>query len=86
MNVHSERPPGWLVDRLAARVGGLGHYPSASDVARATAAVATRHGRADGEVALLAGGGEGFSLLPHLRAAVRPEWPRLVEAISEVLR
>jgi histidinol-phosphate aminotransferase len=67
VNVRSERPPDWLVDRLAARLGGLGHYPSACDVARATAAVATRHGRADYEVALLAGGAEGFSLLPRLR-------------------
>jgi histidinol-phosphate aminotransferase len=66
-NLRSECPPPWLVDRLAARLSDLGHYPSASDVERATSAVATRHGRADDEVALLAGGAEGFSLLPHLR-------------------
>lgn len=67
VNVRAERPPGWLVDRLSARLGDLGRYPSASDVARATTAVATRHGRADDEVVLLAGGAEGFSLLPQLR-------------------
>jgi histidinol-phosphate aminotransferase len=67
VNVRTERPPPWLIDRLAARLSDLGNYPSASDVERASAAVTTRHGRADDEVALLAGGAEGFSLLPNLR-------------------
>jgi len=67
VNVRSERPPTWLTDRLAARLGDLGHYPSAADVERATAAVARRHARQPDEVALLAGGAEGFAMLPQLR-------------------
>ena len=56
-----------MVDRLAARLGDLGCYPSRTDVDAATAAVAARHGRADDEVVLLAGATEGFSLLANLR-------------------
>lgn len=67
VNVRSARPPSWLTARLAARLDELGHYPSASDVSAAGAAVAARHGRALDDVVLLAGGAEGFALLPHLR-------------------
>lgn len=75
VNVRSAGPPSWLVERLAARLTDLGHYPSAADVARATRAVAQRHGRATDEVALLAGGAEGFALLPELA-------PRLAALIA----
>lgn len=66
VNVRAAGPPSWLVERLGERLTDLGHYPSAADVARATEAVAARHGRATDEVALLAGGAEGFALLPNL--------------------
>jgi len=52
---------------LASRLPDLGSYPSQADQRRATEAVATRHGRAPDEVALLAGGAEGFALLAGLR-------------------
>lgn len=67
VNVRSAAPPPWLTERLAARLDDLGRYPGAEDVRRATDAVATRHGRSRDEVALLAGGAEGFALLPNLR-------------------
>jgi len=75
VNVRSVRPPAWLTSRLAARLDDLGRYPSATDIAAATAAVAARHGRAPEEVLLLAGGAEGFALLPRLR-------PRLAALIA----
>jgi len=75
VNVRSAQPPSWLLERLAARLPGLGHYPSADDVRRATRAVALRHGRGEDEVVLLAGGAEGFALLPRLR-------PRLAALIA----
>ncbi|MDF2829277.1 MAG: cobD [Mycobacterium sp.] len=67
VNVRADAPPAWLTDRLRARMGDLGRYPGADDVARATSAVAQRHGRDVAEVALLAGGAEGFALLPNLQ-------------------
>ena len=75
VNVRAGGPPSWLVERLAARVTELGRYPSARDEGRAVAAVAARHGRRTDEVALLAGGAEGFALLPRLR-------PRLAALIA----
>ena len=66
VNVRAAGPPSWLVERLGERLTDLGHYPSAADVTRATEAVAARHGRGADEVALLAGGAEGFALLPNL--------------------
>jgi histidinol-phosphate aminotransferase len=66
VNVRASGPPSWLVDRLSARLGELGHYPSAADTDRALRAVADRHGRRVDEVVLLAGGAEGFALLPNL--------------------
>ncbi|BBZ16047.1 putative aminotransferase [Mycolicibacterium gadium] len=67
VNVRADVPPSWLVDRLTARMADLGRYPSAADEQRARAAVAARHGRETAEVALLAGGAEGFALLPALQ-------------------
>lgn len=78
VNVRAAGPPSWLTERLAARLTDLGHYPSAADVSRATQAVAARHGRRVDEVALLAGGAEGFALLPdldpHLAALIAPSF------------
>ena len=78
VNVRAAAPPAWLVDRLAARLPDLAHYPSAGDHDRAVRAVAARHGRDEAEVALLAGGAEGFALLselkPRLAALIAPSF------------
>ncbi|MCV7267195.1 Rv2231c family pyridoxal phosphate-dependent protein CobC [Mycolicibacterium doricum] len=78
VNVRATAPPSWLAARLADRLADLGRYPSAADERRAVAAVAARHGRAEDEVALLAGGAEGFALLarlkPRLAALVAPSF------------
>lgn len=75
VNVRAATPPPWLTERLAGRLADLGHYPSRADEQRALQAVAARHGRREDEVVLLAGGAEGFALLPALR-------PRLVALIA----
>jgi histidinol-phosphate aminotransferase len=75
VNVRAGAPPAWLTQRLAARLTDLGRYPSAADERRAVAAVAARHGRDESEVALLAGGAEGFALLAELR-------PRLAALVA----
>lgn len=67
VNVRADQPPSWLVDRLTARMADLGRYPTAADEQRARSAVAARHARETAEVALLAGGAEGFALLPALQ-------------------
>ncbi len=67
VNVRADRPPSWLVDRLAARMADLGRYPSGADEERARAAVAARHSRNPDEVVLLGGAAEGFALVPHLQ-------------------
>ena len=75
VNVRAGGPPPWLVERLASRLTDLGRYPTATDVHRAVDAVAARHGRPRDEVLLLAGGAEGFALLPNLQ-------PRLAALIA----
>lgn len=75
VNVRHSRPPDWLVERLAARLPELGRYPGAADERAAVAAVAQRHGLPEDRVLLLAGGSEGFALLPALR-------PRLVALLA----
>ncbi|WP_255378856.1 Rv2231c family pyridoxal phosphate-dependent protein CobC [Mycobacterium sp. E802] len=79
VNVRPGGPPAWLTDRLAARLPDLGSYPSQADQSRAVEAVAARHGRDRDEVALLAGGAEGFALLAglrpvHARSASATRW------------
>lgn len=81
VNVRADAPPAWLADRLRARMGDLGRYPGADDVARATSAVALRHGRDVAEVAPSFTEPEAA-----LAAAVRPEWPVLLDAIVEAMR
>lgn len=75
VNVRSGEPPAWMLERLASRLPDLGRYPSAADHERAVRAVASRHGRDEADVVLLAGGAEGFALLPELR-------PRLAALIA----
>jgi histidinol-phosphate aminotransferase len=69
VNVRHERPPDWLMRRLAERLPDLARYPSAADTQRARNAAAERHGRAPDEVLPLAGAAEGFALLGNLRPA-----------------
>lgn len=75
VNVRGAGPPAWLAQRLAGRIADLGRYPGAVDHHAATAAVAARHGVPGDHVLLLAGGSEGFSLLPGLR-------PRLAALVA----
>lgn len=75
VNVRHHRPPSWLLRRLADRLPDLAAYPGAADRQAATAAVAARHGVSEDRVLLLAGGSEGFALLPALR-------PRLAALIA----
>ena len=67
VNVRHGAPPDWLLRRLAGRLPDLAGYPSAADHAAATTAVARRHGVPEDRVLLLAGGSEGFALLPALQ-------------------
>jgi histidinol-phosphate aminotransferase len=67
VNVRHAQPPAWLQQRLAARLADLAGYPSAADHSAAVTAVARRHRVAEDRVLLLAGGAEGFALLPALR-------------------
>lgn len=76
VNVRGSGPPGWLRDRLAARLADLGGYPGDDDEEAAVSAVAARHGVTRDRVLLLGGASEGFHLLAAyalrggLRAAV----------------
>lgn len=68
VNVHGDRPPAWLADRLRQRIDDLAAYPTAADDARARRAVADRHGLDQfgvdpAAVLPLAGSAEGFHLL-----------------------
>ncbi|MGV0814574.1 Rv2231c family pyridoxal phosphate-dependent protein CobC [Mycolicibacterium boenickei] len=86
VNVRPGGPPVWLTDRLAARLSDLGSYPTQADQRRAVEAVAARHGRRADEVALLAGGAEGFALLaglrPRLAALLAPSFTEPEAALS----
>ena len=75
VNVRHTEPPDWLLRRLADRLPDLARYPAASDHDAATTAVARRHGVPEDNVLLLAGGSEGFALLPALQ-------PRLAALIA----
>jgi histidinol-phosphate aminotransferase len=68
VNVVAGGPPPWLRSALAAALDDVGAYP---DEAAASAAVAARHGRSAGEVVLLNGANQGFSLA----AALAPRRP-----------
>jgi histidinol-phosphate aminotransferase len=86
VNVRDVQPPEWLMQRLAARLPDLAHYPSADDVRRAQDAVAERHCRSREEVLPLAGAAEAFALLPNLRparaAVVAPSFTEPALALS----
>jgi histidinol-phosphate aminotransferase len=86
VNVRADQPPSWLVDRLTARMAGLGRYPSDTDETRARAAVAARHTRSMDEVALLAGAAEAFALLSNLRprsaALIAPSFTEPAAALA----
>jgi len=76
VNVRIPRPPGWLLDRIAATLPELAAYPDATD---ATAAVARLHGRSVDEVLLTSGAAEAFVLLartlrPRRAVVVHPQF------------
>ncbi|RDI65171.1 Rv2231c family pyridoxal phosphate-dependent protein CobC [Nocardia pseudobrasiliensis] len=87
VNVRGSGPPAWLRERLAARLGELGRYPSAARELGARTAVAARHGREPGEVLPLGGGAEGFAMLPRLAprlaAVVHPSFTEPELALRE---
>jgi histidinol-phosphate aminotransferase len=66
VNVRGDAPPAWLREHLVDALGRIGRYPSTEDDNEARRAVAARHGRRADEVLVLAGGAEGFALLPAL--------------------
>lgn len=69
VNVRIPQPPSWLLDRIAASLTGLAAYP---DPARATGAVAARHGRRSDNVLLTSGAAEAFVLIARAVTARRP--------------
>ncbi len=87
VNVQGTAPPDWLLRRLADRLGELGRYPSEPEAAAVRAQVAARHGRAPGEVLLLAGAAEGFAMLPRLApklaAVIHPSFTEPELALRE---
>lgn len=94
VNVQAAAPPEWLRRRLVDAMSTLGRYPSIAADHVARDQVAARHGRSRDEVLPLAGGAEGFAMLPRLdvRAAAlihpsftEPEWA-LREAAVPVVR
>ncbi|MEU1986158.1 Rv2231c family pyridoxal phosphate-dependent protein CobC [Nocardia sp. NPDC019395] len=87
VNVQGSAPPPWLRDRLAGALDSLGRYPSAADDRIAREAVASRHGIDPDHVLTLAGGAEGFALLPRLgsrlAAVVHPSFTEPELALRE---
>ncbi len=87
VNVQGTAPPEWLQRRLGDQLATLGHYPSAAAEHSAREQVAARHGRAADEVLLLAGGAEGFAMLPRLEpshaALIHPSFTEPELALRE---
>ncbi|MBJ8341830.1 threonine-phosphate decarboxylase [Antrihabitans sp. YC3-6] len=87
VNVQGAAPPTWLQERLVRQLATLGRYPSVAEDLFARTSVADRHGRTPDEVLLLAGGAEGFSLLPRLgstlAAVVHPSFTEPELALRE---
>jgi histidinol-phosphate aminotransferase len=70
VNVATGGPPDWLRTLLRAELdGALSAYP---DETAAAAAIARRHGRDPGEVVLLNGAAQGFTLIAETLGARRP--------------
>jgi histidinol-phosphate aminotransferase len=86
VNVRHNRPPEWLIARLAERLPDLARYPSVADTHRAQDAVAERHGRTRDEALPLAGAAEGFALLSNLRperaAVIAPSFTEPATALA----
>ncbi|GGL06088.1 Rv2231c family pyridoxal phosphate-dependent protein CobC [Nocardia jinanensis] len=87
VNVQGAAPPRWLRDRLVSALDSLGRYPAAADERHARETVAARHGVAPDHVLTLAGGAEGFALLPRLEprlaAVVHPSFTEPEFALRE---
>ena len=69
VNVRAARPPSLMREALLGAIEDIAAYPSADEAERVRAQIARRHGVTDEEVLLLAGGAEGFALLPALGMA-----------------
>ena len=69
VNVRAARPPSLMREALLGAIEDIAAYPSADETERVRAQIARRHGVTDEEVLLLAGGAEGFALLPALGVA-----------------
>ncbi|MBF6352020.1 threonine-phosphate decarboxylase [Nocardia flavorosea] len=87
VNVQGSGPPEWLREQLAAALDSLGRYPGAEEDRLAREAVGARHGIDPGHVLTLAGGAEGFALLPRLgprlAAVVHPSFTEPELALRE---
>ena len=66
VNVRAERPPSLMREALRRAIEDIAAYPSADEAEHVRAQIARRHGVSPAEVLLLAGGAEGFALLPAL--------------------
>lgn len=72
VNVHSQRPPGWLVGELTRRAASWARYP---DELPARRALAGRHGVDPEQILVTAGAAQAFWLIAH---ALRPRWAVVV--------
>ena len=80
VNVRAAKPPSWLVDRLTARMGDLGRYPSAADEHRGPAPREVDRGRGDGEQLLARVGRVGIDAGLHGRAELPEARPLHLDA------
>lgn len=69
VNVRAARPPSLMREALIGAIEDIAAYPSANETERVREQIARRHGVTPEEVLLLAGGAEGFALLPALGTA-----------------
>lgn len=72
VNVHSRRPPDWLVDELTRRTADWARYP---DARTARQVVAEHHGVDPEQVLVTSGASQAFWLLAH---ALSPRWALVV--------
>ena len=78
VNIRSNSPPDWLINKLSLRLNKIGNYPGKIDRLYVLEKLAIRHGCNVSEICLLNGSTEGFSLLsrlqPKLAALVAPSF------------
>jgi len=69
VNVRAQSPPPLMAEALREELGAIAAYPPERRAAAVAARIAALHGVEPEEVLLLAGGAEGFALLPALGAS-----------------